>query len=497
MNKFVAFILALISFPALAHYNSMYLTGKNEICLLTRDQIEIRADGKVNTVAEDLFRPFGLDILPGGNLLVADSGNSTIKILDDKGQLVSSFGGKGNSDSSLLRPLGVFCDEAGRIVVSDTGNNCIKVFDKEGSFLFKFGKRGYGDSDFLNPFHIFKGSNNSIFVTDPGNICVKRYSKDAFLVKFSEKLLSVSDAALHPDGSIYICDFLDRSVKIYAADGKFKNYYKNRFYYNRPTLIAINKQGDIAVNDDEKGTVELNSAGKEITFKTEGHRDLWAYKIFAAAAGKDGEVYCTDFSGDFYMKVSKDGISAAFGGHGTGPGLFCGAKGIGLDAKGNIYVSDSFNGRIESFDAGGKFLSDFKGFDWPLQLAVGPDDAVYVSETGRNLIRKLDTAGKTLQEIKPGEYFNPGPLAVDAVLNIGVINTLNKSFIMLDPSGKALMSFSFESKWPVSVAAGTEGNFYVYDALESAVFALNKGGLVAKAKLDLQSQRRQKYGAPS
>jgi len=473
----------------------MCFNGKGALCLLSRESIEVKGAEKAFTVSEDLFRPFGLDTLADGSFLVADSGNSTIKILNYSGQLLSSFGGKGNTDSSLLRPLGVCFDGTGRIIVSDTGNNCVKVFDKDGAFLFKFGKRGYGDSEFLNPFHVFKGRDNAFFVVDPGNICVKKFSASGkFLLKFKEHLLSVSDAAAHPDGSVYICDYLDRSVKIFSAEGNFKGFYRDRFYYTKPTIIAISAEGYVAVEDSGTGTIEVLSPENKVAQKFETSSNYRGGKVYAACADRNGTIFSTSFQDDYVSCLGLTGSGSSFGGNGTAPGLFREPRGIGTDSKGRVFVSDSFNGRIEQFDNNGKFLAEFNGYDWPLQLAVGQDDSVYVSETGRNLIRKTDSSGKTLMEIKPGEYFNPGPIAVDAAGTIGVINTLNKNFVMLDPAGKALMSFSFENKWPVSVTAGETGTFYVFDALGSVVYMMNKTGLSSQIKLELSGSRRAKYG---
>ena len=495
MNKLFLLLFAVIAFPLFAQYNAMCFNGKGALCLLSRESIEVKGTEISLTVSEDLFRPFGLDTLPDGTFLVADSGNSTIKILNESGQILSTFGGKGSSDSSLLRPLGVCSDGPGRIIVSDTGNNCIKVFDKAGAFLFKFGTRGYGDNEFLNPFHVFRGRDDSIFVVDPGNICVKKFSASGkFLIKFSERLLSASDAAVDPDGNVYICDYLDRSVKLFSAEGKFKGFYRDRFYYTKPTTIAISRQGYVAVEDSGTGLIEVLSPENKVTQKIETRSNYRGGKIYAACADRNGVVFSTSFQDDYVYRLGQDGKGTSFGGNGTAPGLLREPRGIGADSKGRVFVSDSFNGRIEQFDNNGKFLAEFNGYDWPLQLAVGIDDCVYVSETGKSVIRKTSAAGKTLMEIKPGDYFNPGPIAVDAAGTIGVINTLNKSFVLLDPAGKAFMSLSFENKWPVSVAAGEAGTFYVFDALESIVYMINKTGLASQIKLELSGRRREKYG---
>src|SRR5438477_4999267 len=59
-------------------------------------------------------------------------------------------------------------------------------------------------------------------------------------------------------------------------------------------------------------------------------------------------------------KAASARLIQSFGKEGTGPGDFAAPTGIALDSKGNLYVADVFNHRIEVFDGGkGKFIRAF------------------------------------------------------------------------------------------------------------------------------------------
>ena len=72
------------------------------------------------------------------------------------------------------------------------------------------------------------------------------------------------------------------------------------------------------------------------------------------------------------------------------------AYGVGIDSRGNSYVVDSRNNRIQKFDSDGKLLLQFgtKGnghgeFLDPLGLAIDSDDNVYVADYNNNRIQKI------------------------------------------------------------------------------------------------------------
>ena len=66
-----------------------------------------------------------------------------VVILNKEGELINSFGSKGDEDGQFNEPYGVDVDEEGRIIVADTSNHRIQVFDNDGSFLHSFGSFGF------------------------------------------------------------------------------------------------------------------------------------------------------------------------------------------------------------------------------------------------------------------------------------------------------------------------------------------------------------------
>jgi hypothetical protein len=100
-----------------------------------------------------------------------------------------------------------------------------------------------------------------------------------------------------------------------------------------------------------------------------------------------GNIYVADGIGtnNRVAKFEKDGrFIKHWGSTGAGQGQFAGVKAIAIDARGNVYVADAGNKRIQVFDADGAFKSEFGGVGTPLAMCItrGSTQHLYVSHAG-------------------------------------------------------------------------------------------------------------------
>jgi len=130
-----------------------------------------------------------------------------------------------------------------------------------------------------------------------------------------------------------------------------------------------------------------------------------------------------------------------------GDGQFYEPWGVAVDAQGNIYVADTWNGRIQVFDAQGKFLRKWGAF------AVAQGDAG-----------------------DPNALFGPRGLTIDLDGNLVVADTGNKRIVRYRPSGESIdqvggggvIAGRFEEPTDVSVDP-TDGSLLVADAWNGRV----------------------------
>ena len=103
-----------------------------------------------------------------------------------------------------------------------------------------------------------------------------------------------------------------------------------------------------------------------------------------------------------------EGVSNMFdGGRGSDRGQFDAPTGIAVDAKGNVLVADTGNGRIEKFSPTGIFLAamGIKGTAYgqlgaPNGIAVDRTGNIYVADASKHVVEKLAPDGTITAEWK-------------------------------------------------------------------------------------------------
>ncbi|MFM6057406.1 MAG: 6-bladed beta-propeller, partial [Microcystis aeruginosa] len=91
-------------------------------------------------------------------------------------------------------------------------------------------------------------------------------------------------------------------------------------------------------------------------------------------------------------------FQSTFGSFGTGNGQFNSPYGIAVGSGGNIYVTDTFNDRVQVFNPSGVFQSTFGSFGTgngefssPYGIAVGSRGNIYVADTANNRVQVFRT----------------------------------------------------------------------------------------------------------
>jgi len=113
-----------------------------------------------------------------------------------------------------------------------------------------------------------------------------------------------------------------------------------------------------------------------------------------------GDIFVSDgYVNSRVVKYDKDGAWVkAWGKRGAAPGEFHTPHSIVADAKGNVYVGDRENRRIQVFDSNGNFLKQWTnvGAPWALCITPGPQQFIYSSDSVPGRIYKLDLNGNLL-----------------------------------------------------------------------------------------------------
>jgi DNA-binding beta-propeller fold protein YncE len=171
---------------------------------------------------ENAFKsPSGCAVGRDGELLVADTGNHLIHIIDRLGGSLNDLGGFGSGEGFFNRPEDVTVAPDGEIFVADTGNNRIQRFDSQGNYLslFSLDTEGY---QLKSPCQIATNVNGLIAIVDRIKAIVLLTDENLLPLTTIDAgkyggLASPEGVAIAPDNTIYISDTFNHRILIYRA----------------------------------------------------------------------------------------------------------------------------------------------------------------------------------------------------------------------------------------------------------------------------------------
>jgi hypothetical protein len=174
-----------------------------------------------------------------------------------------------------------------------------------------------------------------------------------------------------------------------------------------------------------------------------------------------------------------------FGSEGIGVGQFKDARSIGIDGSGNIYVGEYMGGRVQVFDAQGKFVTQWMvDAKMPLTgLAADRKGTVYIVQSG-TISRYEGATGKLLGQLPyaGGNGFDDIKTTPDGGL-IAAWYGNRDDIVRFDSNGQAgkiiraaISGQSGDSELDTHVAADGLGNIYAFGSFNKAIFKFTRDG---------------------
>ena len=197
-------------------------------------------------------RPCGVAVTSDQFILVSD--DHRIQKISMEGDCVLSVGEKGNGPLQFDGPNGLAISPlSGQVYVADWYNHRVQVLSPSLGYLFSFGSEGSASGQFLYPYDIAIDSKGIVFVTDPGNNRIQKFSSDGtFLTQFGGhecQLNSPYGIAIDSTGSglVYVSNNDDTShsspcISVFTTDGLFiRNFGDKDSIY--PIGLTFDKEG--------------------------------------------------------------------------------------------------------------------------------------------------------------------------------------------------------------------------------------------------------------
>jgi len=241
---------------------------------------------------------------------------------------------------------------------------------------------------------------------------------------------------------------LTRSMEAFYefdANGAFVRSYGGNMF-TRAHGIKVDAQGNIWATDVGAHLVhKVDRTGKVLlTLGTKGEAGEWNEAAGSRklnqptdiAIAANGDVFVSQghtpgANGDArVLKFDKDGkYVAQWGGKGNEPGKFQVAHGLAIDPKGNLWVADRENQRIQVFTPNGAFVREMKFNGVPCSLVIGAQQVFMVNGYAAQIVQ-MDLNGKVLAVMGksgkgPGEFGEAHVIAVSPKNEIFVADSVN------------------------------------------------------------------------
>ncbi|MBF0547041.1 MAG: IPT/TIG domain-containing protein [Candidatus Riflebacteria bacterium] len=402
-------------------------------------------------------------IASNGNILVSDYDNNWIWQYDSTGKYLGKMGTEGNGNAQFYLPWGITFDSAGNIFIADSGNDRIQKFSGNGDFLGWFGRDTKGttgwhpadspqtvptygnqDGEFKSPTSLAINSSGDLYIADTGNHRIQKLKGNG--------------------------DFVKSIGKIGAANGNGDGEF------NYPGSVSFDSKGNLFVADTGNHRIQVFDQFDSLQYWF-GQDDANATGTHTPGSGRTGK-------------------------RGNFPGMFDSPNWVNLNSSDTIFVADTNNNRIQSFDSNAQFINEIGQFGSGLGQYQSPVSVIFsggslfIADMTNSRVQVVDPNNIFLKSIEPdtsGLNTDPTKLAVDQIRQLlYVVDTGDpqaspeSSVNVFDLSGNFIRKLgSFGSgagqfRFPRGIAVDSSGNVYVADSKNARIQKFNQDGAFLK-----------------
>jgi streptogramin lyase len=266
--------------------------------------------------------------------------------------------------------------------------------------------------------------------------------------------------------------------------------------------LAVDGSGDVWVSDTENSRLEeFNSKGEFVrTAGSYGEGADQFFSTYGLTIDSKGDLWATDTGNERVEEFNSEGVflkmfgwgvangeakletctsSCRAGLQGPGNGEFYFPEGIAVDSKGDVFVADRGNHRVQEFSselAWVRNISQAEEHEGPFYLTLDPNGNLWVTYSFDNKIGEFNNEGKLIRTwgtagSGPGELSDPYGVGVGPEGDVWVAEYGNNRVQVFTPTGEYLYGFGSHGNGggqfndaPHGIAFSGTSTIYVLDS---------------------------------
>ncbi len=441
-------------------------TGNNRVQELSSTGVYIRQAGKYGTGNGEFKSPRGITVDSTGHAWVADTGNDRVQELSSEAAYVTQYGSPGTGNGQFKQPYAVAVDKEGNIWVGDSANGRIQELSSTGTYIRQFGREGntkpcqeeagemkcpswwtegltidaaghiwatesskveefsstgtaithfgtfgHGEGQVEYPKGIAIDSESHVWLADTGNSRIQELTSAGAYVRQYPGMTTPATLnnpkafARNSSGETLVADTASNRIQQVSATGSF---VRQSFWNTTKTEgIGVDGKGNIWFSSAE-GWIERDSATMEPEWATasfNGAGEGGNFKEPAGIAFSGEKMYVVDRGNNRIVEGEGGTYVRKFGTLGSGNGQLSKPQGDATDSKGDVWVADTGNNRIEEFSPEGAYMAAYGTlgsgngqFSKPQGIAVDSEGNIWVADTGNNRVQVLSPMGVYIKQ---------------------------------------------------------------------------------------------------
>ena len=440
----------------------------------------------------------GIAMLNSGEYVVLNNGDDNVAVFDDKGKLIFRFGRRGAKPGQLKDPVDVAYSGNGLIYIADKTNNRISVFSRDGIFLHQIGLVDDIEARLKGPIQVAVDAEENVYVLESQSGRISIYDHSGELLKQipahtfssnSRQPPKITAIAADSFGNLYIADSSNGKIIVFDWRAKqvisaFGSPGKGRGQFSRISDLRALDDGHIYIADELIRKIEIYKLPLHKTEKTIVRvpsvllGNYVGVMCDSAHAYKQNMLFCINTrEGNISRITPSNNIKDPFS--------------KGLQRPVSISSNDDYIAYIDGskidvlnqsnqfmYSIGGRSGSKDGSFNRPSDLAFWGNQ-LYVSDTYNDRIQIFSLDGVFLDKIQGGttgsvSLRRPKNLELDSRGNIYVIDDMEKKVKIFSPNKKLLYQLGGDATSSrrftdiSDISIDPEDNLYVLGAVFNA-----------------------------